>query len=119
MLGLFDGDGSVFRSNGRKRDRKPMIGLSIASASQTFLEKVKLLFADELGTKGSVVKNQAIWPHFDSETILNWLYAEKSKVPFLPRKYDKFHELVTARSSWATPPRVLISAIKKELPSWQ
>jgi hypothetical protein len=121
MLGLFDGDGSVYHSNGSRPGRKPMVGLSIAGASPKFLESVKSRLSAELNTRGSVVTNQVIWPHHDSVTILEWMFEIRDQVPHLPRKYETYRRLIDARQAWGDRSHRtgLISAIKKELPAWQ
>lgn len=85
-----------------------------------FLQSIKDLLTDKLGTKGSVVTNQVIWPHRDSVSSLEWMFEVRGQVPHLARNYETYKGLIDARREWDDRRKpFLIHAIKKELPKWQ
>jgi hypothetical protein len=98
VRGLLDGDGSVTRA--KTRYGRCGIRVEISSGSQKFREQIRDRIGSHTGLIGGFDGISVRWTWNAALALLGWLYEGKEGSIWLPRKFEKYQELLAERTMW-------------------
>lgn len=98
VRGLVDGDGSITRA--KAKHGRCGLCVTIASGSQKFREQLRDRIGATTGLVGGFDGISVRWSWNAALALLEWLYEGKEGSMWLPRKFEKYQELLAERASW-------------------
>lgn len=114
IRGLFDGDGCVSAHKAGHGYGRIDVDVRIASGSRLFREQLSKRVQNSIGLLGSSTGIVVRWSHIAGRAFMEWLYEDKERSLYLPRKFEKYQALLAERDAHIDKRRLSVKVMGGE-----